>query len=142
VVDDGRDLEARTRLLEGAMYAGRVLAERGLYLAHALAQALGGRYGLPHGAMNAFCLPPALRFNREVVPDAIATLGEALDTDDPIARVEELAALGDFGRLRDLDVPEEDLVAAAEEAVQRPGARANPRPVTAAEAEELLRSIW
>ncbi len=142
VVEDGRDLEARTRLLEGAMYAGRVLAERGLYLAHALAQALGGRYGLPHGAMNALCLPPALRFNREVVPDAIARLGEALDTDDPIARVEELAALGDFGRLRDLDVPEDDLAAVAEEAVQRPGARANPRPVTAAEAEELLRSIW
>jgi maleylacetate reductase len=142
VVEDSRDLEARTRLLEGAMYAGRALAEHGLYLAHALAQALGGRYGLPHGAMNALCLPPALRFNREVVPEALARLGDALDTDDPIARVEELAGLGGFGRLRDLGVPEDDLAAAAEEAVQRPGARANPRPVTAEEAEELLRSIW
>jgi maleylacetate reductase len=142
VVDDGRDLEARTRLLEGAMYAGRALAERGLYLAHALAQALGGRYGLPHGAMNALCLPPALRFNQEVVPEAIARLGDALEAEDAIGRVEELAALGQFGRLRDLGVPEDDLAAAAEEAVERPGARANPRPVTAAEAEELFRSIW
>lgn len=142
VVADGHDLEARTRLLEGAMHAGRALADRGLYLAHALAQALGGRYGLPHGAMNALCLPPALRFNQEVVPEAIARLGEALDTDDPIARVEELAALGDFGRLRDLGVPEDDLAAAAEEAAARPGTRANPRPVTSAQAEELYRSIW
>jgi alcohol dehydrogenase class IV len=142
VVADGRDLEARTRLLEGAVHAGRALAERGLYLGHALAQALGGRYGLPHGAMNALCLPPALRFNRVVVPEAVAMLGQAFETDDAIARVEELAALGDFGRLRDNGVPEDDLGALAEAAVERPGARANPRPVTAAEAEELYRSIW
>ena len=32
---DGSDLDARTRLLEGAMHAGRALAERGLFLAHA-----------------------------------------------------------------------------------------------------------
>jgi maleylacetate reductase len=87
-------------------------------------------------------LPPALRFNREVVPEAIATLGEALEAEDAIARVEELAALGTFARLRDLGVPEDDLAAAAQEAVERAGARANPRPVSAAEAEELFRSIW
>jgi alcohol dehydrogenase class IV len=124
------------------MHAGRALADRGLFLAHALAQALGGRYGLPHGAMNALCLAPALRFNETVVPDAIARLGEALGAADSPARVEELAALGGFERLRDFGVPEDDLAAAAEEAVARPGARANPRPVSAAEAEELLRSIW
>ena len=74
VVADGRDLEARTRLLEGAMHAGMALAERGLFLAHAMAQALGGRYGASHGALNALCLAPALRFNEPVVPDAIAAL--------------------------------------------------------------------
>jgi alcohol dehydrogenase class IV len=142
VVANGHDVAARTGLLEGAMHAGRALADRGLFLAHALAQALGGRYGLPHGAMNALCLAPALRFNETVVPDAIARLGEALGAADSPARVEELAALGGFERLRDFGVPEDDLAAAAEEAVARPGARANPRPVSAAEAEELLRSIW
>jgi alcohol dehydrogenase class IV len=142
VVANGSDVEARTALLEGAMYAGRALADRGLFLAHALAQALGGRYDLPHGAMNALCLPPALRFNEPVVPAAIATLGAALDATDAPRRVEELAGLGGFGRLRDLGVPEDDLGAVAEEAAARPGARANPRPVTADDAEALLRSIW
>src|SRR5581483_5353195 len=56
VLDDGRDLEARTRLLEGAANAGEALAEHGLYLGHAMAQAVGGRYGIPHGAANALCL--------------------------------------------------------------------------------------
>ena len=142
VVADGHDLEARTGLLEGAMHGGKALADRGLYLAHAIAQALGGRYGLPHGAMNALSLPPALRFNEPVVPEAIARLGEALGTDDPALRVEELARIGGFERLRDFGVSEEDLPSLAAEVEVRPGARANPRPVTAEDAEELLRSIW
>jgi maleylacetate reductase len=142
VVADGRDLEARTRLLEGAMHAGRALAERGLFLAHAMAQALGGRYGLAHGAANALCLAPALRYNQVVVPDALATLGEAMGTEDPIERVEELARLGGFERLRDLGVPEDDLVALAAETAQRPAARTNPRPTGPKDVEELLRAIW
>jgi alcohol dehydrogenase class IV len=113
-----------------------------LALGHALAQALGGRYGLPHGAMNALCLPPALRFNSAVAPEAIVRFGVALGAEDAAARVEELARLGGFERLRDFGIPEADLPDLAEAAVVRAGARANPRPVTAAEAEELLRSIW
>ena len=140
--DHGRDLEARTRLLEGAVHAGRALAERGLFLAHALAQTLGGRYGLPHGAMNAICLAPALRFNEPVVPDAVALLGDSLEREDAIARVVEFSRLGGFERLRDFGVPEPDLRSLADDVVTRAGARANPRPVTAADAEALYRSVW
>jgi maleylacetate reductase len=142
VVADGQDLAARTGLLEGALHAGRALGERGLFLAHALAQGLGGRYGLPHGALNALSLPPALRFNEPAVPEALAALGDALGTDDPIERVEELAALGQFGRLRDHGVPQADLPELAAEIAERPGARANPRPASAADVERLLREMW
>ena len=65
VLESSRDLEARTRLLEGAAHAGEALAAHGLYLGHAMAQAIGGRYGLPHGALNAICLPAAMRFNAD-----------------------------------------------------------------------------
>jgi len=142
VAADGYDVAARTRLLEGAMHAGRALSERGLFLAHAMAQALGGRYGVSHGAANALCLAPALRFNAEVVPEAVADLGRALDTTDVVARVEELARLGGFGRLRDLGVPEAELPALAAETAERPGARANPRAAAPSDVEELFRSIW
>lgn len=142
VVAEPSSLDERTGLLRGAMHAGKALAERGLFLAHALAQALGGRYGLPHGAMNALSLAPALRFNAPAVPAAIARLGEALGRDDPPAAVEELARLGGFGRLRDFGIPEDELADVGAEAAARPGARANPRPVTPADAAALLRSIW
>jgi maleylacetate reductase len=142
VVSDGGDLEARTGLLTGAMHAGMALAERGLFLAHAMAQALGGRYRLSHGAMNAICLAPALRFNEKSVPEAIASFGRSLDTEDPASKVEELARLGGFERLRDFGVPESELSELAAETAARPGAVANPRTATAEDVEVLLRSVW
>ena len=92
--------------------------------------------------MNALCLPPALRFNEPVVPDAIASLARALGASDAPRQVEELARLGGFERLRDFGVPEEELAEVAAEAAQRPGARANPRPATPRDIETLLRSVW
>jgi maleylacetate reductase len=142
VVDAPQDVEGRTKLLEGAMHSGMALGGSMLALGHAIAQALGGRYGLPHGAMNALALPAALRFNAEVAPDAVRRFGEALGTDDPAARVEELARLGGFERLRDFAVPEEELPEVAAATVERAGAKVNPRPASAAEVEELLRSIY
>jgi len=142
VVASPDDLESRRSLLVGALHAGAALAAAGLGLAHAMAQALGGRYGASHGALNALCLAPALRFNDRVVPDAVAALARAMEVTDAPARVEELAWLGGFERLRDLGIPEDELSATAAETAERPAARSNPRPATAADIEALFRSIW
>jgi len=142
VVAEPRELKPRTGLLRGACEAGQALGSSMLALGHAMAQALGGRYGLPHGALNAICLPAALRFNEPVAPDALRRLGAALGTDDPIGRVEELARLGGFERLRDLGVPEDELGEAAEAAAARAGAKANPGPATPEQIAELYRSIY
>jgi maleylacetate reductase len=92
--------------------------------------------------MNALCLPVALRFNEQLAPEAVRRLAEALGTNDPAGRVEELARLGGFERLRDFGVPEDELAAVAEAAAGRAGNQANPRPATASEIERLLREIW
>lgn len=143
VIERPDDLELRTHLLEGAAHAGEALALSGLGLGHAMAQAVGGAYGLPHGTMNAIALPAALRFNAEVTPDAVRRFGEAIGApDDPAAKVEELAALSGPTRLRDVGVPKADLHGLAEAAATRAGNRANPRPATVDELEALYRSIW
>ena len=134
VLEEPQDLAARTYLLEGAAAAGEALAAHGLYLGHAMAQAIGGAYGLPHGALNAICLPAAMRFNAHVAPLALAVC--------PVETAEELARLAGFTRLRDLGVPDEDLPALAAATAGRPGARANPRPASPPEIVELLRSVW
>lgn len=142
VLADGADAEARRELLEGAMHAGAALAGAGLGLGHALAQALGGRYGVPHGALNAVCLPLALRFNEPVAHEALSRLARALDAKDAAARAKELARLGGFTRLRELGIPASAPEEVAQAVVARQGARANPRPASAAEVAGLLRSAW
>ena len=143
VVDEPRDPEARTELLRGASHAGAALAGSMLALAHAMAQAIGGRYGLPHGTLNALCLPPALRFNNAYAPAAVRRFGDAVRaTDDPAGRVEVLASLAGPTRLSELGVPEEDLRAVAADAAQRGGNLANPRPATPEEIEQLLHEVF
>ena len=123
--------EGREELLRGAMHAGHALGLAGLGLAHAMAQAVGGAYGLPHGAMNAICLPPALEYNREFVPPEF-----------PAGKARELAVLGGFERLRDFGVPEADLRSLGEAAAKRGGNQANPRVATPEEITELFRTIY
>ena len=141
VVESPLDRDLRTELLRGACNGGEALAGSMLALAHAMAQAIGGKYGLPHGTLNGICLPPALRYNARYAPTAVRAFGEALGGDGA-ARVKELTALGGTTRLRELGVPEQDLPELAASAAQRGGNHANPHPATPAEIEQLLRSIW
>ena len=141
VLADPSDRAAREELLRGAMHGGHALGIAGLALAHAMAQALGGAYGLPHGAMNALCRAPALGFNRRVVPEAVARFGEAIGG-DAVERSRELALLGGFERLRDFGIPEQDLAPLAAAAARRGGNQANPRPATPDEILALFRLIW
>ncbi|HEU5362709.1 MAG TPA: iron-containing alcohol dehydrogenase [Gaiellaceae bacterium] len=141
VLAEPQDRAARATLLRGAMHAGHALGLAGLALAHAMAQALGGTYGLPHGAMNALCLPPALDFNRRIVPDAVARFGAAVGG-DPVDSTRELALIGGFVRLRDFGIPENDLGAVAAAAAERGGNQANPRPASAVEIHTLYREIY
>ena len=143
VVEDPARPRGTEGLLRGAAAAGEALALAGLALSHAMAQALGGTFGLPHGAMNALTLPPALRFNEPIVPAAVARFGQAIGAvDDPAGGVQQLARLGGFERLRDFGVPESELSVVAELAATRAGNRRNPRPASADEIETLLRSIY
>jgi maleylacetate reductase len=141
VVDSPLDRDLRTELLRGASHGGEALAGSMLALAHAMAQAVGGKYGLPHGTLNGICLPPVLRYNARYAPAAVRAFGDAVGGDGA-ARVEELTALGGVTRLRELGVPEHDLPELAASAAQRGGNQANPHPATPAEIEQLLRLIW
>jgi maleylacetate reductase len=141
VVESPLDRDLRTELLRGACNGGEALAGSMLALAHAMAQAVGGKYGLPHGTLNGICLPPVLRYNARYAPAAVRAFGEAVGG-DPAGRVEELTALGGITRLRELGVPEQDLPELGAAAAQRGGNQANPHPATPKEIEQLLRTVW
>ena len=96
--------------------------------------------------MNALCLPPALEFNRALVPEAVERFGKADRRRRGGALPRARAGSGGFERLRDFGVPEDDLPRVAEAAAGRAGNRANPRPATpdeilASPADDLLSAL-
>ena len=59
--DDGADIEARTNMQKASYYAGVAFTRAYVGYVHALAHALGGFYGTPHGLANAVLLPIVLQ---------------------------------------------------------------------------------
>ncbi|MEZ5073758.1 MAG: bifunctional acetaldehyde-CoA/alcohol dehydrogenase [Solirubrobacterales bacterium] len=60
---DGSDLEARTQMANAATIAGLAFSNAFVGVNHALAHAVGARFGIPHGRANAIFLPHVLRYN-------------------------------------------------------------------------------
>ena len=138
------DLDARTRMLEGAVLGGRCLQNASMGVHHGLSQLLGGRTGIPHGLANAIVLPHAIRFNADVVPESIAALTTAAGGPDDLAdAVAALASgLGLPSSLFDVGVSDEDLQAVSRLSQSNPSVRANPRPVGEADALAILEAAF
>jgi acetaldehyde dehydrogenase/alcohol dehydrogenase len=62
-VADGGDLEARTDMANAATIAGLAFSNAFVGVNHALAHALGARFGVAHGRANGLYLRHALRYN-------------------------------------------------------------------------------
>lgn len=156
-VRNGKNLEARSKVLLGAMLAGQAFANAPVAAVHALAYPLGGNYHIPHGLSNALVLPYVLRFNAEEA-SAAALYAELLpcicdhapsgDSQiDCLTFIETIEAL-----LRDVELPrnlaamnidESDLPKLASEAMQQQRLLINnPRPVTEADALSIYQAAY
>jgi maleylacetate reductase len=151
---DGKDLEARTEMLLGAHLAGLSLASVKMGLHHGLCHVLGGTANVPHGIANSIILPHAMRFNADATAPqllpAAEAMGIALKGKGPAAAVESaaqcifdlIAQMHVPQRLRDAGVKEADLPALAQLGFQNGNVKNNPKPITAAQIESLLRAAW
>ncbi|HEX7166765.1 MAG TPA: iron-containing alcohol dehydrogenase family protein [Acidimicrobiales bacterium] len=141
VVEEPDNVTARTRMLEGAALGGRCLQNASMGVHHGLAQLVGGRTGIPHGLANAVILAAAVRFNAEAVPYEVARIGAAMGaTDgDAASAIDALRArIGVPAGLAACGVTDDDLDAVARMAEGNGNVRANPRPVTGADARAIL----
>ena len=145
VVTDPDDLGARSDMLIAAVLGGRCLHNARAGVHHGLSQLLGGRTGIPHGLANALILPHAIAFNADEVPLEVKRIGRALgDEDDAVGAVIRLRdQLGLPSGISDLAlVDDEDLAAVARLSQQNPSVRANPKPVSEADALAILEAAW
>ena len=149
-VTDGNNLEARSNMLLGALYAGQAFANAPVAAVHALAYPLGGHFHIPHGLSNSLVLPHVMRFNaaNETAAAQYAELAPVIMGDEAIegdaATVtnaliqwleDKIKATGLPMQLRDCKISEGDLAMLASEAMlQQRLLINNPREVTEADA--------
>lgn len=153
VFHDGDTMRARGRMAEASCVAGIAFTNAGLGINHSLAHALGGRFHVAHGRLNAILLPYVMRFHmsdakyREPYERCAHELGMA-DAEDLLRHVIELRReLGVEDRLADLGsidatAFEEHVGDMAEAALDDRCTPTNPRPVSRQDLVNLYRDAY
>lgn len=142
---DPNDRPAREAMLLGSYMAGAALNTSRLGLVHGLAHPIGAVTGAAHGLLCGLLMPPVMRFNATSEPtarayaDFAARFGVAGGSlEDAVA--EMLTRLSIPTRLSEIGLTEADLDYVAREAMTSGSSKANPRPVTEADARAVAAS--
>lgn len=136
IINEPRDIDARSGALYGSWLCGVVLGSVGMSLHHKLCHTLGGMLNLPHAETHAILLPHTAAFNSVAAHDALAPATALFGGDLGGGLHDFAAALGAPLALRDLGVTAADLEKAADQAVKNP--YWNPREITRAGILDLL----
>ena len=143
---------AKRQMLLASNLAGMAFNAAGLGLSHSMAHALGGRFHIPHGRLNAMLLPHVIRFNaaRRETAERYAALAKTCGL-TPTARglafaIERLRGrLEQPGRLSECGVDAKQVRACGDEiaaaALADLCAPSNPRPVTPQDIKAILREL-
>jgi maleylacetate reductase len=113
MVDNPRDLAARTDLQYGAWLAANFRAEVGLE--HAIAQRVRQWFNLEHAQTHAIATPYAIGFNASAAPAAMERIRRALGASDAARGLYDLnVMIGLPTGLKDLGLQEKDIGKAVE----------------------------
>jgi alcohol dehydrogenase class IV len=150
VLDRGHDIDARSGMMLGALYAGIAFSNAILGAVHAMSHSLGGLKDLPHGICNAVLLDHVVAFNFEAARERYVEVGKAMSADiraDMPVTEQKDAVIHAIRRLKrkagatktlaDLGVTREDLASLARHAHQDPCLATNPHTATVEELENL-----
>lgn len=139
------DPEARLQCLVAAWMSMMGAPNFSMGLSHAIGHIIGVHYSVGHGYTSCVTQPYVMEFNRPVsaVKQALLARSAGLDTrgmSDEAAAEAAARAVDDFimgmgmpHRLRELEIPEEDLPKIAELVLTDGGTRSNPIYITSAE---------
>ena len=148
---DGFDLEARSNMLMASMLGGISFSHSDVASVHCIAEALGSMYDLPHGTCNAIFLPYVMEYNMDYCAGRYArvakALGLAFATEEEgaakaVEYVKQLALDVELPTFASLDPDPADFPVLAEMAYKNGSNDSNPRPMTAADYEALLKIVY
>ena len=150
VYQNSQDIQARSEMALGSLFAGIALTNARLGAVHGLAHSLGLRSGKPHGLVCAVLLVSVMRFNMAVSYEKYALMARALGINttgmDPIDAAASgikiimnlQKRLGIPNHISGLGVTEADFAAIIAESLPSGSLQANPRE---AKADDLLRIL-
>ena len=135
------DLEACGHMLLGAHLAGAAVERSMLGAAHACANPLTAKFGLPHGIAVGVMLPHVVRYNME--SNTVAAEYDVLDISDLPGHLRAILESGEVAlRLRAHGVPQASLGELAVDAAQQWTAKFNSRPVDTKELLNIYESAY
>ena len=146
---------ARLPMHEAATMAGIAFTHAGLGLCHAMAHALGGKFHVPHGRLNAILLPAVIGFNAQTAGGKYAELARQAGIGGSVDTIAVRNLRGSLCRLRrELGLPETLAEAGVDPAAVRtareeiiraaladPCCASNPRTVDAEGAARILEEV-
>ena len=142
------DIEARSQVMLGSLFAGIAFNSAILGLAHAIAHPLGAVCGLPHGLANAIVLPEVVAFNGRAVPEKVIAIGHAIGlTGDQLSVDAVVDALIHLNReigipsLSQAGITAEQFDEIAELTLQEVSLFTNPAPVTLLDVKAVLAAV-
>ena len=139
LVQNPRDLPARTEVLYGAWLAGNFRAKVGLE--HAIAQRVRQWFNLEHAQCHAIATPYAIGFNAAAAPEAMARIKRALGVGDAARGLYDLnVRLGLPTGLKDIGMRETDIGKAVE--VLSVVKITHPKPVTKADFVNVITQAY
>ena len=143
--DNGRDIEARSRMLAAATM-GATAFQKGLGGVHAIAHPVGAHFNTHHGLTNAILLPYVIVHNRPAIEVRLQVIARTLDLSGEPYRAVLDWVLAFRQRLRiphslaEIGVPLASAETIGHEASLDPSAGGNPLPTDAATYARLFRS--
>lgn len=127
-------------LLQGSYLAGIALSNARLGIVHGLAHPLGARFHVPHGLACAVCLPRALAFNRDTVPEKYEQLSLMAGSDIHEYVQQLLTRMHLSNPFAGATITDRNTI--IEETLASGSTKANPRQVTESDIALLLERLF
>ncbi len=149
VYNNGKNIQAREKMLLGSLYAGIAFANAGVAAVHAFAYPLGGMFHIPHGLANSVMLPTIMEFNITGSEEKFVQIAKCLSSNgnNPQCVIDEIRQLCIDIKiplsLKELNIPESAITQLAEGAMKVTRLLVNnPREITYQDAVELYTAAY
>jgi alcohol dehydrogenase len=145
--------EAKEAMAMASLQAGLAFSNAILGAAHAISHAIGGRFPLPHGEINAILLPYIMDFNFIAAPRRFTEIAELMGIDTrgltqreagnaAIEFVKELSIdIGIPKRLREVGITNEIIDVISQTALEDACMITNPRDMNLEQVKSLLKNV-